>query len=134
MPALRELASTTESLHKIRVRVEGEAPSSLRDNRVATELYRIAQEAVTNAVRHAQARTITIQVGAEAVMSKLSVVDDGVGMSDPMPTHDGMGLHIMRYRASSIGANLSIGRGADGGTVVTCALREAPRSRTSDTV
>lgn len=134
MPALRRLAAATESLHKIRVRVEGEAPASIRDNRVATELYRIAQEAVTNAVKHAHASTITIQLGTEAVMSKLSVLDDGLGIPDSVPSKDGMGLYIMRHRAASIGGNLSIEPRPDGGTVVTCTLREPPHSRTSHTV
>lgn len=129
MPALRQLASTTEALHRIHVRVEGDTPASVRDNRVATELYRIAQEAVTNAVKHAKAHTVTIHLGTEAVTSRLSVRDDGMGIPDPMPNQEGMGLQIMRYRANSIGGNLSIEPHPDGGTVVTCNFRETPRSR-----
>jgi signal transduction histidine kinase len=126
MPALRALASTTESFHGIHVVAEGEVPGRLRDSRIATEVYRIAQEAVTNAVKHADARTITIDVTGVEGLTRLRVADDGVGIREESRTHDGLGLRIMRYRATSIGAALSIERGATGGTVVTCTLRETP--------
>jgi signal transduction histidine kinase len=133
MPALHQLASMTESLHKIHVVVEGDVPIPVRDARVATQLYRIVQEAVTNAVRHAQTRTIRIQVGVEAGLTRLSVIDDGVGLQKSAPNRNGLGLHIMRYRATSIGAQLSIESPAVGGTTVTCTLRETPRAVDSDT-
>jgi signal transduction histidine kinase len=100
---------------------------------VATQLYRIAQEAVTNAVRHAQPRTIRIEIGTDLGATKLRVIDDGVGIRDAMTDAEGMGLRIMNYRAASVGATLSVEPGAGGGTVVTCTLREAARLRTSPT-
>jgi two-component system, chemotaxis family, CheB/CheR fusion protein len=124
--ALRALASTTEALHKIHVHVEGETPRSIRDSRVATQLYRIAQEAVTNAVKHARARTITIQIHAGSNLTKLRVTDDGAGMPEVKLKSNGLGLRIMRYRATSIGALLSIEPNEGGGTIVTCTLRETP--------
>lgn len=127
MLALRQLASTTESVYKIRCRLDDGAPVLIGDNRVATHLYRIAQEAVNNAVKHAEARTISIQVGVEAGSRRLRIADDGVGIRKKAPSGEGMGLRIMRYRAMSIGASLSIESGAEGGTVVTCNLRETPR-------
>lgn len=126
LPALRELASTTEAIHKVGMRVEGEVPGSIRDSRVATQLYRIAQEAVTNAVKHAHAHTIKIGLSSGSNLTKLRISDDGVGIRKGTAKTDGLGLRIMRYRATSIGAQLSIDRGAGGGTVVTCTLREAP--------
>jgi signal transduction histidine kinase len=126
MAALRDLASATEGLHKIQVRVEGEAPSALRDGKIATELYRIAQEAVTNSVKHAQAKAITIRVDDSSGLMRLAITDDGIGIPHT-PPGDGAGLRIMRYRATSIGASLTIERGRAGGTVVTCTLREPPR-------
>jgi signal transduction histidine kinase len=128
MAALRDLASATEKLHKIQVRVEGEAPRELRDGKIATELYRIAQEAITNSVKHAQPKTVTIWVEGATGLTRLQIADDGVGIPSPEPT-DGSGLRIMRYRAASIGASLAIERGTAGGTAVTCTLREAPISR-----
>lgn len=131
VPALHQLASATESVHEIHVEVEGDVQITLRDARVATELYRIAQEAVTNAVKHAHARTIRIQVSAEPGLTSLRIIDDGVGIRKE-PAHDGLGLRIMQYRATSIGASLSIDPGASGGTIVTLTLREAPRPETSN--
>jgi PAS domain S-box-containing protein len=126
LPALRELASTTEALHKIRVQARGDEPTSIRDSRVATQLYRVAQEAVTNAVKHAHAHTIRIELSAESGLTRLRVIDDGVGIRKGTSWSDGLGLRIMRYRAASIGALLSIEPGSGGGTLVTCTLRETP--------
>jgi two-component system CheB/CheR fusion protein len=128
LTALRDLASATESLHKIVVRVEGDVPKALHDGKVATELYRIAQEAVTNSVKHAQAKTITIRLRDPGGVLRLSIADDGIGIP-PTEPGDGAGLRIMRYRAASVGASLTVERGATGGTVVTCSLRQPPRSR-----
>jgi chemotaxis methyl-accepting protein methylase/signal transduction histidine kinase len=127
MGALRQLAVTTESLHGLRVRVEGELPLTAREGRVVTQLYRIAQEAVTNALKHAQARTITIGVSGDSGRLRLSVADDGVGIQSTTPSQNGLGLRIMRFRATSIGGQLTVEPVATGGTIVTCTVREAPR-------
>jgi two-component system CheB/CheR fusion protein len=127
LAALRDLASATASLHKIDVRVEGDPPKTLRDGKIATELYRITQEAVTNSVKHARAKTIRIRLENARGLMQLQIVDDGVGIPQPEPGN-GSGLRIMRYRAMSIGATLTVERGSTRGTVVTCALREPPVS------
>jgi signal transduction histidine kinase len=127
MSALRQLAVTTQSLHQVDVHVEGSMPASLRDGAAATQMYRIAQEAVTNAVKHAQARTITIHINSEAGLTTLRVIDDGVGIQNTEHKHDGVGLGIMKHRAASIGGNLTIAPGPDVGTVVTCTVRGVAR-------
>jgi signal transduction histidine kinase len=119
---LRQLAATTESLHKIPCSMECDTPIVIPNSRVATQLYRIVQEAVTNALRHAEAEHITIRLRAEAGSTALMVIDDGVGIHNRVPNEDGIGLRIMRHRAVSIGAVFSVGPRADGGTVVTCTL------------
>jgi signal transduction histidine kinase len=126
IPALRQLASTTESLHKVRVRVESDVETPISDTRVATQLYRIAQEAVTNAIKHAKPRTIRIQISTDSGLTKLRVVDDGVGIQDTVTKHEGVGLRIMNFRATSVGALLAVAAGNDGGTAVTCTLRNVP--------
>ena len=131
VPALRQLASTTESLHKVHMQVETAVETPIDDSRVATQLYRIAQEAVTNAVKHAKPRTIRIQISADSGLTKLRVVDDGVGIQDAVTKHEGMGLRIMNFRATSIGALLSVGPGTVGGTDVTCTLRNVALPTTS---
>jgi signal transduction histidine kinase len=77
-------------------------------------------------VKHAHARTISIEVSSASGLTKLRVVDDGVGIRPRPSKDDGLGLRIMRYRATSIGALMSIDPGSAGGTVVTCSLRETP--------
>lgn len=126
LPALRELASTTETFHRVAVRVSGDLQHPIRDGRIATELYRIAQEAVTNAVKHAQAQTIAIELRTAPGLTQLRVIDDGVGMPNGTGKAPGLGLRIMRYRAASFGAQLSIDSGPGGGTAVCCTLRDAP--------
>ncbi|MBI4485875.1 MAG: PAS domain-containing protein [Acidobacteria bacterium] len=126
IPALQQLASTAESLHKVAVRVEGHEPIPVRDARIATQLYRIAQEAVTNVVKHAQAHTIRIHIGSESGLLTLCVADDGIGIDKTTPKHEGLGLRIMHYRARSIGAHLAVEPGTAGGTIVTCSLRQVP--------
>jgi signal transduction histidine kinase len=124
--ALQQLASTTQTLHNVPCSVACDTAIAIPNSRVATQLYRIAQEAVTNALRHAEAEHITIQLNASGGTMTLRVIDDGVGIHNRAPNENGMGLRIMRHRATSIGAVFSAGIGADGGTVVTCTLREAP--------
>ena len=120
--ALRRLASVTESLYKIPCAADCDAAVAIPNGRVATQLYRIAQEAVTNALRHAEAAHITIRLRAEAGTTTLMVVDDGVGLNRRAPSENGIGLRIMRHRAASIGAAFSAGPGAGGGTVVRCTI------------
>ena len=128
--ALRELAFATQSLHKLQVRVEGQVPETFSDGGAATQLYRIAQEAVTNAVKHARARSITIHISRQASMLRLRIADDGLGVGRA-PAGGGIGLQIMRYRAHSIGGILSVEPGSQGGTVVTCTLRTVPVRKTA---
>jgi GAF domain-containing protein/two-component sensor histidine kinase len=126
MEALRRLASTTEQVHTIPVRVSGRVPQDVREGVVASQLYRIAQEALTNAVKHAKASSIRVRIGSESGMTTLRIIDDGVGIQNSPHTHGGVGLGIMKFRAQSIGATLVIEPGADRGTVVTCTLRAIP--------
>jgi len=119
MAALKELAANAESRFKVRCDFHCPGPVPVDDNNAATHLYRIAQEAVANAVKHSQAQEIAI--GLEAVEDEitLTIADDGLGIA-PHPHHGGMGLHMMRYRARVIGASLDIRRGPSSGTVVSC--------------
>ena len=126
--ALRELAFATESLHKIAVRIEGDIPQGFSDGGAATQLYRIAQEAITNAVKHAQATAIVIQIDGRAGTLRLRITDDGIGIGKA-PPGDGIGLQIMRYRAHSIAGILAVEPGVPRGTAVTCTLRTIPGNR-----
>lgn len=128
LSALRQLATMTQAMHPVRVDVQEDSSCALRDHRIATNLYRIAQEAVTNSVKHADAQTITIRIQTNSGLTTLRVSDDGRGIEDLGADVDGVGLRIMNYRARSIGATLTVAPQASGGTMVTCAVREALHS------
>ena len=89
-------------------------------NTTATHLFRIAQEAVNNAIKHGHARQVIISLASNHESTVLTIDDDGVGLAPPPDRGKGMGLHIMSYRARMIGATLSVKPRAEGGTVVTC--------------
>jgi len=90
------------------------------DDHAALHLYRIVQEAVTNAVKHANPGRIHISLRVDGSLLRLTVQDDGVGISDKADQNGGLGLRIMRYRAHMIGGNLAIQPAEGGGTLITC--------------
>jgi len=91
-------------------------------------LFRIAQEAVQNAQKYAGASRIDVQLTSNVTEVRLVIADDGVGIADRPVRGSGYGMHTMRYRAAAIGGRLSIDRGADGGTIVSCSVLKADRS------
>jgi signal transduction histidine kinase len=120
--ALEELAATVEARSHIACRFTPEERVLIDDQVAANNLFRIAQEAVSNAVKHGHCKNISIGLGAVDEEVLLSVKDDGTGFPDEMASSRGMGLHIMNYRALMIGAALDIRRGAAGGTIVLCSF------------
>ena len=98
------------------------------DHTVATHLYRIAQEAVSNAVKHGQARHVVLALTTRQHSTTLTTHDDGIGFQEGAHKPTGMGLRIMHYRASMIGASLAIRSDASNGTTVVC---EWPHSETA---
>jgi len=99
----------------------GTAPFVFERN-VASHLYRIAQEAVQNAIKHGRARKISIRLRPRAGHLLLSIGDNGVGFSSHPEKSVGAGLHNMRMRAAMIGGTLAIRPGKGGGTVVSVSL------------
>jgi len=120
--ALRELAINAAEMFRIRCHYDGPETVPVRDSVAALNLYRIAQEAIGNAVRHGKAQEICVllQPGKDRVT--MLIRDDGCGIPQPQPQSPGMGLRTMRYRAAMIGATLEIRPGASGGTEVACTL------------
>jgi len=95
-------------------------PVRIPDNVTAMHLYRVAQEALNNAIKHADAGRIELAIGIDDSRGYLSVHDDGTGF-DPMPGEsDGLGLHIMEYRCGLIDAELTIATSADEGCEIKC--------------
>ncbi len=126
MHALRTLAVTIKKVYRISCRFVCPRPVLIHDNPTATHLYRIAQEAVHNAIRHGKATRVVITLSATAAAVTLSVKDNGRGFPQSLPKIRGMGLEIMKYRAQMIGGRLSHAPDARGGTVLTCALPASP--------
>lgn len=120
---LAELAERIDSLRRIHCRFECPAPVAVPDPAVAGHLYRIAQEAVNNAVKHAQARTVTIRLTRAADQLRLEIADDGTGLprarADKSP---GIGLGVMKHRANVIGAELTVESKRGAGVRIRCVL------------
>jgi PAS domain S-box-containing protein len=122
MSALEELAASVRTMQRLDCVFRSDAPVLIDDDATAIHLYRIAQEAMNNAVKHAQPKHIEIGLDSSDEKITLTVRDDGVGLPPAPRKRDGMGLQSMNYRARAIGATLEVRRGPAGGTIVTCAL------------
>ncbi len=120
MMALIELASNVERLFGVSCRFEYDNPVLLSDDAVASHVYRIAQEALNNAIKHGKADFITIAMKQEAENCVLTITDNGVGIGSAQGQGKGMGLSIMQYRASMIGAVLEVTAPEVGGTLIRC--------------
>jgi signal transduction histidine kinase len=128
MQALDELASINSELFKISCRFDCDSPVLIRDTVSSGHLYRIAQEAVSNAVKHGKAKDISIQLETLDDGIALRVKDDGIGLPDPLPANAGMGLRIMAHRAGMIGGEFSAKRNGSAGTIVSCVVRRQKNS------
>ena len=122
MTALEEMTVHTQQLFGISCRFVCEEPVMLYNASVATHLYRIAQEAVNNAVKHGKPSNVEIALAVEGDTLVLSVTDDGVGIAAGAEPGEGLGTSIMSYRASVLGGALSVEPGPSGGVRVRCAM------------
>lgn len=123
--ALGRLASGAERLFGVRCSFEELGKVLIHDNSMATHLYRIAQESVSNAVKHGKARHVKIVLAGGNRQIRLRIQDDGVGFPNEQDEETrGMGVRIMHHRARIIGANLEIQPGVEGGTTVMCTVRD----------
>jgi signal transduction histidine kinase len=121
--ALDELADRVSRHTPVPVNFESHGEIGLVEPETAINLYRIAQEAVHNAVRHSRASHVEIALSQEGQRLTLSVADDGVGLpGPPVPSNGGMGMQTMTYRAQLIGAELKINGNTPAGALVSCSL------------
>ena len=129
MSALQELAHATTKMFGVGCVFRCVRPVQVHDNATATHLYRIAQEAVSNAIKHGRATRIEVGLTAGSNRVFLAVKDNGVGIS-ATPPRTGAGLRIMQYRAGMIGGTLAVQREGAGGTTVACTVHQpAPRAK-----
>jgi len=122
MSALYELATMLQETPDVMCQFECPSPVLMRNNSTATHLYRIAQEACHNAVRHAKPTRILIRLAPTDKRIVLSIQDDGIGLPKTVPNDKGMGLAIMQYRAKAMGGSLEIRSLDHDGTTVICSV------------
>ncbi len=132
MAALHELAAGVAKMVGIRCRFICRQRVMVRDHAAATHLYRIAQEAVSNAARHGKPKHILLTLVQADDAVRLCVKDDGRGWPVAAKRRSGLGLSIMRYRASVIGASFAIASRHGRGTRVTCEWRPAIEESNAD--
>jgi signal transduction histidine kinase len=121
--ALRGLAENTTDQSDIECIFEADNHIRVPDAIVATQLYKIAQEAVRNALKHSGARRVDIQLSRHGDGLALSVTDDGSGLPAQLPEPEGLGLRLMAHGAAMIGGRFRAARNPAGGTTVSCELK-----------
>lgn len=122
--ALDEMAQMTQRLTGVPIHVTDSAEVQIADPEVSMHLYRIAQEAVANSVRHSGAREVVLSLLSDGTKIELRVDDNGCGLSNSAVSKpSGMGLRTMRYRAHALGAELNVLPRAGGGTSMCCRLQ-----------
>jgi two-component system CheB/CheR fusion protein len=126
MVALEELTRRTENEHRIACRFDCPKPVQVVDDSMALHLFHIAQEAVTNSVKHARAGTISVGLYGDDRSLSLQVRDDGVGIDRQPHAGDGLGLRIMEHRCGLIGGQFSVRSQPTGGTLMTCLVPTQP--------
>jgi len=129
MSALQLWAEEVEDIFGISCKFECESTVLIHDNAIATHLYHIAQEAVNNAMKHGRPHKILLRLSAADGVGELLILDDGAGIREGCQNTNGMGLHIMSYRAAMIGGKLEVKPGSSRGTIVCCTFpmsQEAP--------
>lgn len=132
MSALEQLADATSSRTQVPCTLECEGSVEVWNEQAAQQLFRIAQEAVHNAVKHSQATRIRIRLACTPDDVLLEVIDNGTGIIQPPALRRGMGMRILHHRAAKLGAALSIHSEKGRGTHVRCLWnRNAEGGRTS---
>lgn len=122
MSALHELAANTKKRFNVDCSFRCDPPVPLNDQAVASQLFRIAQEAVSNAIRHGKATCLLIQLKQQRGRIIISVSDNGGGFPKTLPKKKGMGLAIMQSRAGMIGGTLAYDNHPAGGARVVCSV------------
>ena len=122
MLALRELAHRTRQVYRVDCQFDCPSPVIIHRHSAANHLYRIAQEAVNNALKHARPTRVRIQLHATGKHIILRVQDNGPGFRQRRKPARGMGLHVMQYRADAINGSLQFQTPPQGGTDVVCTV------------
>lgn len=120
--ALDALARSTQETYKLACRFECPAGLGMADAATATHLYRIAQEAVGNAAKHAKADNVLISLHSDDRRLRLEIHDNGIGIPKQRAVNGGVGLRLMEHRCAAIGGRFRMQARSEGGTVVSCTV------------
>ncbi|MFO1455615.1 MAG: PAS domain S-box protein [Steroidobacteraceae bacterium] len=132
VPALRTLAARARETYGLATTLRTRLSHPLRlDENAASHLYRIVQEALSNAMRHGRATRVRIQLSTDDVAIRLSVHDNGRGLPPDSQIAVGLGLRTMRYRAQVVGGDLLVTNHRLGGTIVRCVCPQGAREALS---
>ena len=118
--ALKRLAEDTSTMFNVSGELCGEPAILIHDHEVATHLFHIAQESVSNAVRHGKPSCVQIRIAENQNGGTMTIEDDGRGLSPDRRAAEGMGLHIMKYRAEAVGGAFSLTRNEPAGMRAVC--------------
>ena len=120
--ALQGLAENMSERFQVACNIDIDEAVVVSDATIATQLYRIAQEAVMNAIKHAKPERIEIRLGRNGGSLNLEISDDGIGFPEKLSEPQGLGLRLMSHGAALIGADFRIRRNSTRGTTVFCRL------------
>ena len=127
--ALQRLAEQSCTLGAIQCGFHCDPGVAIQDNMTALNLYRIAQEAVNNALKYGKASLISIELRQVGDQHRVCVSDNGVGIDLNQPVHQhGLGMHSMRYRAQLLGGTFSIEKQPCGGTRIVATVSGAGKT------
>jgi two-component system sensor kinase FixL len=120
--ALQELTVSASRLLRMECTCEFAGENGFTHPGKATHLYRIAQEAISNAKKHGKANNVEVRLSANSRAMSLSIADNGTGFSKTEKDMNGVGISIMRYRANVVGGEFEIEDRPSGGTIVSCTV------------
>ncbi len=120
--ALQDLCNRTEKLTGVSCKFYDFEDAEVNDHNLALHLYRVAQEAINNAIRHGKPEKVHVRLSNNEHHTALSVVDDGIGFPEEKKTNEGSGIEIMKHRARVMGGVFEITRTLDGLTQIRCVI------------
>lgn len=118
--SLQEIAENIEHQSSIPIHLQIDENIQIAEDETATHLYRIVQESLNNAVKHADASSITVSLKQERDHGLLEITDDGIGISPDLENSNGLGLNIMRHRCGMFDGEISINPAGHRGTQIRC--------------
>jgi len=117
--ALLELVTQVRARFQVEVKTTFIGRFPHHSSNQVIQIYRLAQEAISNAIKHGHATCIDVRLEAHPTKMLLSILDNGTGLSHAKPDEKGVGLHIMKYRTNTLGGDLTIKNAPGQGVIVT---------------